>query len=129
MGVAKWGKIEAQNWGICHAHRHREGAAVFLDHDGMMFHIDLQGVPLNGARFLELAPYHKGIAPARDQKGWFHVDRQGRELYPHRFLAVEPFYNRLARAITNDCSILRIDEDGGTVEVLLQPPGASQARR
>ena len=105
---------------------YREGAAVVLDHDGMMFHIDNQGHPLSGVRFLDLAPYHKGIAPAKDRRGWFHIDRKGRELYPHRFQAVEPFYNGLARAVTPDGAILRVDEHGKTVETLVNPTFSSR---
>ncbi len=83
----------------------RERAAVVRHaDDGFCGHINDQGLPLHGRRFIDLDVFHKGFARARDQSGWFHVCRDGREAYSARFASVEPFYNgtALAETITGD---------------------------
>lgn len=99
---------------------YRDGAAVVLEDSGLLLHLDRDGRELNGARFADLTPFHKGVAAAKDRLGWFHVNREGRELYSRRFQALEPFYNGRARAVTHDGEILTIDEQGRTLRVILE---------
>jgi hypothetical protein len=82
--------------------------------DGLFMHIDPHGQPIHDGRYLELGPYHKGIATALDQEGWFHIDDQGKELYRHRFRTIEPFYNGQALIRDLDGKQLVLDELGRT---------------
>jgi len=93
----------------------REGAAVVQREDGRSTHIDLHGRAVHGRWFLDLDPYHKGMAAARDDAGWMHVDAGGLPVYDCRFARVEPFYNGQARVECLNGGLQVIDEGGGTV--------------
>lgn len=73
---------------------YRDGVAVVrFTEDGLCGHVDPSGKPIHNERFLDLDSFHKGLARARDRRGWLHVDRSGRPAYSERFAAVEAFYN------------------------------------
>jgi hypothetical protein len=100
---------------------YRDGIAVVQEPSGLHLHIDLQGRPLNGRRFLDLDVFHKGYARARDGWGWHHVNARGEPLYEHRFAAVEPFYNGQARVAREDGALEVINEQGEAVRELRPP--------
>jgi hypothetical protein len=94
----------------------RDGIAVArFTSDDLCGHIDADGREVYSARFLELDVLHKGLARARDERGWFHVDVSGRALYSNRFVAVEPFYNGTALAEQRDGGHVLIDDRGQPV--------------
>lgn len=94
----------------------RDGIAVArFTSDDLCGHIHPDGRAAHSARFLELDVLHKGIARARDERGWFHVDVSGRALYSNRFLAIEPFYNGTALAEERDGRHVLIDHRGQLV--------------
>jgi len=94
---------------------YRDGHAVVQRDDGLSTHIDVLGRPLHGLWFRDLDVFHKGVARARDERGWTHVDRAGLPIYAARFEMVEPFYNGHARAERFDGSLVVIDETGRPV--------------
>ena len=77
---------------------------------------------MNGCKFLDLGPFHKGIATARDSSGWFHIDRNGNAVYERRFRAVEPYYNGTARVELFSDALAIIDERGNTQRILREAP-------
>jgi hypothetical protein len=93
----------------------RDGVAVATLGRGRFAHIRHDGSRLNRRTFRDLAGPHKGVAEARDYRGWYHVDRFGRELYSARFTAIEPFYNGRARALLSSGSRVLIDEQGKVI--------------
>ena len=94
----------------------RDGAAVVRSsEDALCRHIDQQGKPLHGRSFLDLDVFHKGLARARDRRGWFHIRQDGQPAYARRFAAVEPFYNDAALAETLDGSRVVVGVDGATL--------------
>ena len=99
---------------------YRDGYAVVQRLDELHTHIDSSGGLLHGKWFVDLDVYHKGIARARDERGWYHIGISGRSVYDRRLKAVEPFYNGLCRAETREDSLIVIDETGKTVLVLRQ---------
>lgn len=102
----------------CYAGDYRENSAVVQLDNGKHIHIDPTGLPLNDEQFLDLGPFHKGIAPARDERGWFHINVLGKQLYERRFLTVEPFYNGIARVQSFSGGIETIDEQSRTLSIL-----------
>jgi ribulose-5-phosphate 4-epimerase/fuculose-1-phosphate aldolase len=86
-------------------------ASVYLS-DGCVHHIDKMGRVVHGGCFLELGPFHKGFAVARDESGYFHVDMKGRELYGNRYQSAEPFYNGFAFCRDNEGRMVLVDESG-----------------
>ena len=97
---------------------YRENSAVIQLDNGMHIHVDHVGVPLNGEQFIDLGPFHKGIAPAKDDGGWFHINESGNPLYERRFSTVEPFYNGVARVQSFPGGIETINEQGKTMTIL-----------
>lgn len=93
----------------------REQAAVVLRSDGLHVHIDPCGALLSSGAWLDLSPFHKGLAIARGLDGYTHVDRSGMPRYSARYAAVEPFYNGQARVERSDGTLLVIDERGDVV--------------
>jgi hypothetical protein len=102
----------------------RDGIAVVQAEDGRSTHVDRSGALLHDCWFDDLDVFHKGLARARDRKGWMHVDARGRPRYARRFTAVEPFYNGQARVETFEGGLQVIDEDGSTL-VELRPSSNS----
>jgi len=100
---------------------YRDAVACVQDDRGLHTHIDRAGRPLHGRWFNDLDVFHKGIARARDARGWCHVDGRGEPLYARRFANVEPFYNGQARVESAEGALLVIDESGRRV-VELRPP-------
>ncbi len=86
-------------------------AVVYLD-NGFATHIDQNGNRVHEHQYIELMPYHKGFAVARDEKGYFHVNRHGKAIYNDRFKCAEPFYNGQAFARTFDDELVVINEFG-----------------
>jgi hypothetical protein len=72
---------------------YRDGVACVRREDGLCIHINLQGRPVHSAVYQDLDVFHKGLARARDARGWFHIHRDGCPAYDARFAEVEPFYN------------------------------------
>ncbi len=104
----------------------REQAAVVQRQDGLHVHIDPGGRLLTSGAWLDLGPFHKGLAIARDLAGYTHIDRSGAPRYRARYVAAEPFYNGQARVELSDGSLLVIDERGEVLCVLRS--GMSGAR-
>lgn len=96
----------------------RERAAVVQRADGLSSHVDSSGELLHGCWFLDLDGFTRGIARARDHRGWHHIGRDGAALYERRFVMVEAFYNGQARAESEDGAIELIDRQGRTVHVV-----------
>lgn len=99
----------------------RDGIAVVQGDDGRSTHVRLDGSILHGAWFEDLDVFHKGMARARDVRGWTHVDRDGRPAYTARFAMVEPFYNGQARVERFDGALLVIDSRGATIVEVRAP--------
>lgn len=93
----------------------RDGIAVIQREDGLSSHIDEAGRLIHGVHYLDLDVFHKGLARARDNRGWMHVDQTGRPIYTRRFANIEPFYNGQARAEAEDGSLVIVDERGDPV--------------
>ncbi len=57
--------------------------------------------------------YHKGLARARDEKGWFFIDRTGLDIgQGRRYRQIENFYNGQALVqLFHDGSRCIIDEE------------------
>ena len=104
----------------------REGAAVVQGEDGRSTHIDLFGRAVHGRWFLDLEPYHKGMAAARDGAGWMHVNAGGQPVYRRRLARVEPFYNGQARVECLNGTLQVIDENGRTLIQLREGFGAAE---
>lgn len=100
---------------------YRHGIAVVQGDDGRSTHIDRDGGVLHEQWFVDLDVFHKGLARARDRRGWTHVRPDGRPAYERRFAMVEPFYNGQARVETDDGGLEVIDHTGATLVVLRQP--------
>ncbi len=112
-----------QRW--AYAGDFRDGVAVVAREDGRSTHIDRDGELLHGRWFVDLDVFHKGLARARDERGWMHVDARGRPHHARRFASVEPFYNGQARAEEHDGSVVIVDESGRTWATVRQgSPGA-----
>ena len=100
----------------------REGAAVIRRSDGLCVHVNSNGAALHahislaGRGLLELDMYHKGLARARDERGWFWGDRAGDDAGFGVFAAVEPFYNGQA-LVTGLDGVRRVVTDAGSVAV------------
>jgi hypothetical protein len=103
---------------------YREGSAVVQRDDGLHGHVDRDGRPLHGGWFLDLDVFHKGLARARDERGWTHVDRSGTPISGRRFAMVEPFYNGQARVERFD-GALEVIAPSGEVLALLREPRVS----
>ncbi len=99
----------------------RDGIAVVQGDDGRSTHVRHDGTILHGRWFEDLDVFHKGMARARDARGWTHVDREGRPAYTARFAMVEPFYNGQARVERFDGALLVIDPAGATITELRAP--------
>ena len=87
----------------------REGSGVVRGVDGMCWHIDKEGAPIHGSKFLDLDVFHKGFARARDRRGWHHIDRAGKDISEgKRYAELEPFYNgqALARSLTGEYVVI-----------------------
>lgn len=91
---------------------YRDASAVVQRADGLHSHIDAAGRLVHGRWFLDLDVFHKGLARARDDRGWHHIDRSGTAIYEARFAMVEPFYNGIARVETSDGALRLIAETG-----------------
>ena len=100
---------------------YREGSAVVQSAEGASTHLDAAGARLHDRWFRDLDVFHKGLARARDERGWTHVRRDGRPAYRQRFAMVEPFYNGQARVERVDGALEVIDETGETLHVLRPP--------
>lgn len=81
-------------------------------------HINAEGDFLNDKEFFDLGIFHKGIANAKDSKGWFHSDINGKELYTQRYQQIEVFYNGFALVENLENQKLIIDEQGKIILVL-----------
>lgn len=103
---------------------YRDGVAVVQGDDGRSTHVGRDGLLLHGAWFEDLDVFHKGLARARDDRGWMHVDRRGRPAYARRFAMVEPFYNEHARVERCDGALEVVDTAGATL-LELRPPRRS----
>jgi len=91
----------------------RDGAAVVrCPQRGLCTHINPNGDLIHDTWLIDLDVFHKGLARARDQRGWFHVTLQGTEAYIGRFAAIEPFYNGTALAETFDGRRVLVGLDG-----------------
>lgn len=99
----------------------RDGVAVVQGDDGRSTHVRYDGTILHGRWFEDLDVFHKGMARARDARGWTHVDRDGRPAYAARFAMVEPFYNGQARVERFDGALLVIAPTGATIVELRAP--------
>lgn len=97
---------------------YRDCIAVVQGHDGRSTHIDRNGALLHDRWFLDLDVFHKGLARARDDRGWTHVGLDGTPAYARRFSMVEPFYNGQARVETEAGALEVIDSAGATLVVL-----------
>ncbi len=93
----------------------RDAIAVVQDDTGRHTHVDKDGQPVHGRWFEDLDVFHKGLARARDARGWHHVNAAGQAVYARRFANVEPFYNGQARVERFDGALAVIDEGGDTV--------------
>lgn len=91
---------------------YRDECAVVQRADGLHSHIDPNGQLVHGHWFIDLDVFHKGLARARDDRGWHHIDQTGAAVYDARFAMVEPFYNGIARVETSDGALLLITEEG-----------------
>lgn len=89
--------------------------------DGRSTHVDHAGNLTHGRWFIDLDVFHKGLARARDERGWTHVDASGRPICARRFATVEPFYNGQARVETLDGGLAVINEEGTTIVRLREP--------
>ncbi len=91
----------------------RDGAAVVrCAQRGLCTHIDPDGDFIHDRWLIDLDVFHKGLARARDQRGWFHLTLKGTEAYRSRFAAIEPFYNGTALAETFDERRVLVSLDG-----------------
>lgn len=108
----------------------RDGAAVVRDAaSGLCMHVDRSGTALCEARFFDLDVLHKGLARARDARGWFHVRPDGSDAGSGaRYAAIEPFYNGRALATTLQGARVVVDETGAAVEQLPSSDGEVAAR-
>lgn len=100
---------------------YRDGVAVVQGDDGRSTHVGRDGRLLHGVWFEDLDVFHKGLARARDERGWTHVDRRGRPAYARRFAMVEPFYNEQARVERFDGALEVVDAAGEPL-LELRPP-------
>lgn len=98
----------------------RDGIAVVCNNQGLHTHINTKGRYIHEQWFLGLDVFHKGIARARDTRGWFHVNKYGQPLYAKRYKAVEPYYNNVAHAEDEDGNLLTIDLSGRPLTVIYQ---------
>jgi hypothetical protein len=105
----------------------RDGGAVVQRDDGLSTHIARDGSLVHGLWFEDLDVLHKGLARARDDRGFTHVDRRGRPAYARRFAMVEPFYNGQARVERFDGALEVIDAEGAAL-CELRPPRPELAR-
>lgn len=88
------------------------------DDEGMAYHIDGNGKPVNGKKFLELGVFHKGYAVAKDRDGYFHIDKEANPIYSERFEWIEPFYNGQAFVNNKMGEISVINVQGETVHLV-----------
>ena len=93
----------------------KDGYAAVRLEDGYFMHIDKNGEPLNGKKFVDLGVFHKNFATAKDENGRFHIDKGGNPLYSRRFAMIEPFYNGFALVETFENQKLIIDENGKVI--------------
>lgn len=96
----------------------RDGIAVVQSADGRSTHVRLDGTPLHRRWFDDLDVFHKGLARARDARGWTHVGPDGEAAYARRFAMVEPFYNGQARVERFDGALEVIDAQGQVLHTL-----------
>lgn len=99
----------------------RDGIAVVQGDDGRSTHVTHDGALLHDRWYEDLDIFHKGLARARDHRGWTHIDAAGLPAYARRFAMVEPFYNGQARVERFDGALDVIAPDG-TPLVELRPP-------
>jgi hypothetical protein len=94
---------------------YRDGVAVaWVGATRMCRHILKDGRKLHDLEYRYLGVFHKGLAKAKDDRGWTHVRMSGEPAYPRRYKSVEDFYNGLALVETYAGNFIRIDEDGHT---------------
>lgn len=74
-------------------------------------HIFKNAKRVHNKEFLDLEPFHKGVAVAKDSKGYFHIDKNGNELYTARYKKIEPFYNGRAFGLTQDMQKVVLNEE------------------
>jgi len=94
------------------------GTAVVYCDDGYARHIDRNGKFIHDKKYIELHPYHKGFAIAKDEEGCFHIDKNGEPIYDERYKWVEPFYNGYALVKTKDGKMGIIDESGRWIHTI-----------
>lgn len=95
-----------------------DGYAVIQNDAGFHTHIDTDESQIHKQWFLDLDVFHKNYARAKDKGGWFHITRQGLPLYAQRYLQIEPFYNGISRVEAYGGSLLLINEQGETTQIL-----------
>ncbi len=96
----------------------RDRIAAVQNDEGMHSHIRADGEFLHGKWFADLDVFHKGLARARDERGWFHINPRGKAVYERRFSQAEPFYNGQARVETFGSGLEIINEKGQTLHIL-----------
>lgn len=96
----------------------RDQIAVVQNDEGLHSHIRADGELLHGKWFNDLDVFHKGLAKARDERGWFHINQGGKAVYERRFSQTEPFYNGQARVETFGSGLEIINEKGQTLHIL-----------
>lgn len=104
----------------CYVGDYRDGVAVVCTDNGLHTHINKKGSYLHGKWFLGLDVFHKGVARAKDTKGWFHINKMGEPLYTHRYKMVEPYYNNVAHVEDEEGNLLTIDLSGKQLTSIYQ---------
>lgn len=89
---------------------YKYGIAVVVLENGKCVHILKNGKRLYNKEYELLEPFHKGVAIAKDSKGYFHIDKSGNELYKQRYSKLEPFYNGIAFGLDFDGNKIAINE-------------------
>lgn len=87
-------------------------ACVMLE-NGRFKHIDSSGEFVYPFEFLDIGVYHKGLATARDERGWMHIDLDGKAQYDNRFIELEPLYNDSAFARLPSGARIIVKRSGG----------------
>ena len=111
--------IGARRWR--YAGDFRDGIAVVQSDDGRSTHVAHDGAFLHDRWYEDLDVFHKGLARARDHRGWTHIDAAGLPVYARRFAMVEPFYNGQARVERFDGALEVIAPDGAPLVELRAP--------
>ena len=98
----------------------RDRVAVVCKNDGLHTHIDVDGNYLHHQWFLGLDVFHKGVARAKDSRGWFHINKLGKPLYKNRYKIVEPYYNNVAHVEDSEGNLFTIDITGKQLTSIYQ---------